>query len=304
MKNLEEVEQRIKAEKENGGSNLRLDNLGLTSEDLDQLIPVIIKEFPNLTDLSLDNNSIESLPESIGEFSNLNYLYLSNNNLTILPDSIGNLSNLKWLDLDNNNITILPDSIGNLSNLKWLNLDNNVITFVPDSIGNLGNLTQLNLNNNKLKSLPDTIRNLSNLIVLFLDNNNFTILPDSIEKLSYLRNMNLSENPLSLESLLVISSINNSQKIFQLNKEHREILGRILEEPSTGVQNIAKSVASDYPATSIEQFNTLFHSLSTYQKLAINEFEISLHELGIGIDSNGNLSNQLTLRMTDNLRLT
>ena len=327
MTNIVEAEQKIREEKERGGGNLTLDNLGLTSKDLAQLIPIINQELPNLTDLSLDNNIIESLPDSIGSLSNLYYLYLSNNNITIVPDSIenlsnlrylylnnnnittlpdtiGNLSNLKWLDLDNNNITIVPDSIGNLSNLKWLNLDNNKIKFVPDSIGNLSNLNQLNLNNNNLESLHDSIGNHDNLIVLFLNNNNFTIVPEAIANLPYLRNMVLSENPLSLESLLTISAINNSQKIFHLNQEHRDTLNQILEQPSTGVKNIARSIANDYPATSISEFNTLYHNLSTYQILGISEFELPLSELGIGLDSNGNLSNQLTLRITDDMRLT
>ena len=304
MTNIVEAEQKIREEKERGGGNLTLDNLGLTSKDLAQLIPIINQELPNLTDLSLDNNIIESLPDSIGSLSNLYYLYLSNNNITIVPDSIENLSNLRYLYLNNNNITTLPDTIGNLSNLKWLDLDNNNITIVPDSIGNLSNLNQLNLNNNNLESLHDSIGNHDNLIVLFLNNNNFTIVPEAIANLPYLRNMVLSENPLSLESLLTISAINNSQKIFHLNQEHRDTLNQILEQPSTGVKNIARSIANDYPATSISEFNTLYHNLSTYQILGISEFELPLSELGIGLDSNGNLSNQLTLRITDDMRLT
>ncbi len=319
MANIEVAKQRIREEKQRGGSNLRLDNLGLTSEDLDQLIPIIAIELQNITDLYLDYNAIERLPDSIGDLknllylylnnnklkklpdnignlSNLLYLYLNNNEMTTLPDSLGNLNNLRWLDLDQNNITTLPDSMGNLKNLKWLNLDSNEITIVPETFGNLSALNLLNLNHNNLKNLPENIKNLCSLISLFLDNNNLEILPASVCTLPNLRNVALSENPLSLVSLLDIGARNESQSIFHLNKAHSATLDQMLKEPSTGVKNIARSVADDYPTTSIDEFNILLGRLSTNQLVNIGEFELPYSKKGIGFDIKGNLSNELAFR--------
>jgi Leucine-rich repeat (LRR) protein len=55
-----------------------------------------------LTDLSISNNNIQTLPESFGNLTALTYLYLCNNNIQTLPESIGKLTTLTYLDVRGN----------------------------------------------------------------------------------------------------------------------------------------------------------------------------------------------------------
>ncbi len=246
------AKQRIMAAQNQGRATLHLDNLDLTSKDLEKLVPFIAKTIPNITNLSLDNNQLH-----------------------LLPDNITNLRQLRWLNLTNNILQSLPDSIGNLTTLYFLNLDGNCIIKLPDSIENLRNLGVLGLNNNNLVSVPA-----------------------SITRLLHLSYAPLSRNPLSLQSLLNINALPNSQEIFHLDLEHKDTLNRISDITSPEVLNIAQSVAEAYPNTSIEEFNTFFLRLSTDQVLGIGTYRLPLHEVGVGLDAEGNLSNELALKDT------
>ena len=52
----------------------------------------------------------------------LSDLRLDHNKINILPQCIGKLINLKWLGLNNNKLTTLPDEIDKLKNLQYLGL--------------------------------------------------------------------------------------------------------------------------------------------------------------------------------------
>src|SRR5690606_16557512 len=84
--------------------------------------------------LNLDDNNLNTLPESIGNLKALKEIKLYNNNLNTLPESIGNLKALKKLDISNNNLSILPDSIAKLKALGSLSLYDNQLTDLPDRV--------------------------------------------------------------------------------------------------------------------------------------------------------------------------
>lgn len=71
------------------GAKIDLSDLGLTSEDLQLLLPRIIELEPS--ELDLRENNLEKLPEEIAQLTNLEVLNLSNNNLGTLPDNFGDL---------------------------------------------------------------------------------------------------------------------------------------------------------------------------------------------------------------------
>jgi Leucine-rich repeat (LRR) protein len=105
----------------------------LTSECLVTIIEAILaypnqdgsKKFQNLLCLNLDQNLIESIPESISSLKNLKELILSQNKIASLPDAIGDLENLAKLNLKCNKLTRLPQAFCNLSSLRQLNLSEN-----------------------------------------------------------------------------------------------------------------------------------------------------------------------------------
>ncbi|KAJ4801765.1 Disease resistance protein RPM1 [Rhynchospora pubera] len=79
-----------------------------------------ILKFTYLTVLSLENLSIESVPDKIGNLFNLHYLGLRNTKVKLLPNSIEKLHNLKTLDLMGSEIRKLPDGIVKLKKLRHL----------------------------------------------------------------------------------------------------------------------------------------------------------------------------------------
>ena len=147
--------QKVKHRIDNCNSNfLSLANLGLTSEDLLELIPLIKEKLPNIKRLDLSNNNFTSLPDSIGDFIQLEELDASNNQLEKLPKSIGDLSALKKLNLANNSLKRLPTSIrkitsvGMSSSLKRLDLTNNDLKRIPWNLGDDMRFGGLILDNN------------------------------------------------------------------------------------------------------------------------------------------------------------
>jgi len=144
-------------------------------------------DLPNIRELNLRRNQIETLPETIGNLGSLRILYLDRNHLTALPEAIGNLRDLQELSLGRNQIETLPETIGRLRNLKKLTMPANLLTTLPKEIGNLRNLEGLYLAENRLTILPKTIGKLRRLRMLFLDRNQLTTLPKEIGNLNNLR---------------------------------------------------------------------------------------------------------------------
>lgn len=116
--------------------------------------------------LSLQKNSLESLPVSFGKLTKLRYLDLNGNNLQEIPSVLLQCSSLEILDLASNSITQLPQEYSSIwcENLKVLSIKNNKIS--------------------SLKDLYPIISQLKNLKILEIEGNNIPIDElESVEKL-------------------------------------------------------------------------------------------------------------------------
>ncbi len=152
-------------------------------------VPEIVRELKLLKGLTLSRNSLEILPEWIGEFNQLEVLDVSDNQLREIPDSIGNLKKLKQIKLQNNKLKKLPASIGNLTSLEELFSHKNIIEFLPESIGKLVSLKDLVVGNNLIKVIPESIRTMASLETLDIHENPTQKLPFSILYLKNLRSV-------------------------------------------------------------------------------------------------------------------
>lgn len=85
----------------------------------------------HITNISLEQNDLSSLPETIDGFSHLRYLNLSENMLRELPDSIGNLKNLEYLDISCNLLEKLPESMKRLIKLNQIYIASNTKFLTP-----------------------------------------------------------------------------------------------------------------------------------------------------------------------------
>ncbi|KAI8523533.1 hypothetical protein RHMOL_Rhmol13G0081500 [Rhododendron molle] len=111
----------------------------------------------SLTNLSLSQNYLTTLPSSLEALACLTQLDIANNKLTSLPDEIGHLTQLQVLKANNNRICAIPTSIGECTSLVEVDLSANLLVDLPETFGNLHNLKALHLSNNGLKSLPPTL---------------------------------------------------------------------------------------------------------------------------------------------------
>ncbi|CAN6273481.1 unnamed protein product [Urochloa humidicola] len=209
-----------------------LKSLGLENNMLDKatLPPNIGELFPNLTQLTLENNSFEGpIPASLGNALRLEVLDLSLNNFSgKIPTSLGKLRNLTVLNLQNNQLIArnnqdweflnalrncrylnylglahnelqgpIPLSISNLStSLQFLLLSGNSLSGeIPWGIGNLTGLVRLGLSGNYFSGATEVwIRNFKSLRVLYIQSNNFSGPIPSFNNSSQLVYLDISEN--------------------------------------------------------------------------------------------------------------
>ncbi|MEM0992175.1 MAG: caspase family protein [Bacteroidota bacterium] len=149
--------------------------LDLSSNQLAQT-PRNIHLFKNLEELFLNDNNLQTLPDSFWQLNQLQKLELRKN--ASLMDNSNNLigigkmaGNLRELDLSKNEtLQYLPDDLTKLENLRTLDLSNCNLNRLPSCFGELSSLEELNLRGNKdLNFLPVSFSNLGNLAILRLD---------------------------------------------------------------------------------------------------------------------------------------
>ncbi|KAF9022781.1 hypothetical protein BGZ52_000551, partial [Haplosporangium bisporale] len=157
-------------------------------------LAIAIQNMAKLKILTMESNSLVTLPETMGKLGNLCELRLSDNNLRALPESIGSMRTLQVLALRSNLLERLPESWKDLENLTTLDLACNRLTSLPQDLVRLPKLTHLDLHDNQIQALPDKIGQLSNLIVLHLCNNHLRELPKDIGRLRDLQDLILSFN--------------------------------------------------------------------------------------------------------------
>ena len=226
-------------------------------------IPQEIATLPNLTEVTLANNSLAGLiPNAIFNSSNIEIISLYMNQLSgNLPLGIGHwLPNLKVLYLWGNSLKgIIPNSISNASMLTELELGANYFYgSIPNTLGNLRHLEKLNLVNNYLTRESSTLElrflssltncvNLTSIVVadnplngtLPVLRGNFSTsleefvafncnikgrIPREIGNLSNLMALNLEDNELTGPIPTIVGNLGNLQGLFlQNNRIHGSI---------------------------------------------------------------------------------
>ncbi len=172
MGNIIEAKRIIAEAIENNETSLNLSYLGLTDENLQELLTEkTTQDLSHLEELKLAGNQLTMLPDTIENFANLKKLSLYNNKIVTFPKQIVKLTNLISLNVGENNLQQLPESIGQLTNLQHLFLFFNQLQQLPESVGQLSNLLDLNLFVNGLQQLPESLTHITGLEFLELNNN-------------------------------------------------------------------------------------------------------------------------------------
>jgi hypothetical protein len=139
MSLIENARRKIQEVKNSGSTTLSLEGLGLTTSELESLMPAII-ENQQLTELNLTENSLHTLPDSISSLTNLESLDLETNDITSLPESLRDLSNLERIYLRNNDLAVFPEVLTQMESLEHADLRGNLMTDFPRNITDLGDL--------------------------------------------------------------------------------------------------------------------------------------------------------------------
>nr|XP_027084979.1 receptor protein-tyrosine kinase CEPR1-like isoform X2 [Coffea arabica] len=177
----------------------KLNRLDLSWNNFLGPIPDDIQCLSGLRYLDLGHNNFYSIPKGIGQLQELTSLTIDGNSIRTIPVlEIGNLSNLEELSLSVNE-GLAPDEIplefAGLKKLKSLSMSaTNLIGEIPQFIVvNLTNLETLDLSNNRLAgSIPGGFNKLHNLQTLLLGFNKFSgSLPSESDILSSLSENNL-----------------------------------------------------------------------------------------------------------------
>uniref|UniRef100_A0A7N4PRI8 Leucine rich repeat containing 1 n=1 Tax=Sarcophilus harrisii TaxID=9305 RepID=A0A7N4PRI8_SARHA len=187
-------------------------------------LPESFPELQNLTCLSVNDISLQSLPENIGksltQLQRLKELDLGNNEIYHLPETIGALLHLEDLWLDGNQLAELPQEIGNLKNLLCLDVSENKLERLPEEISGLASLTDLVISHNLLDVLPDGIGKLKKLSILKTDQNRLVQLTEAIGECESLTELVLTENQL----LTLPKSIGKLKKLSNLNADRNKLV--------------------------------------------------------------------------------
>ncbi len=143
---------------------------------------------PQLQELNLSCNKLETLPQEIKLLTNLQVLNLGGNRF--VPAEIAKICTwrplLQELYLYYNDLTALPEEIKLLTQLRVLDVSDNYLA--PTEITKIcigcPQLQDLDLSSNDLQTLPEEIKQLTHLRDLDLDDNNF-----SLEKEEHIRQL-------------------------------------------------------------------------------------------------------------------
>eukprot|EP01101_Sappina_pedata_P008174 TRINITY_DN4489_c0_g1_i1.p1 TRINITY_DN4489_c0_g1~~TRINITY_DN4489_c0_g1_i1.p1 ORF type:complete len:806 (+),score=282.62 TRINITY_DN4489_c0_g1_i1:132-2420(+) len=257
------------------GSLRNMTALSLEGNKICQL-PFTFGSCVKLERLNLNFNGLSSLPDSVfgddtlghneestvGLFK-LSELRLNSNQFEEIPEDLFLLSSLKIIDFTSNSISVLPSDFELLFELTELLLSNNSIGNVPESLMTLGCLETLNLSNNQISSLAGAP---ANLVILDLENNLLQSLPEQLSNLEYLSEFYISGNPLRELPELVF-------KLTSLTKLYAAEIGA--EEVSENIGNLVDLEELDLSQNNISSIPDTFSELTSVQWLSLHHNKLS-----------------------------
>ncbi|MFM9381812.1 NEL-type E3 ubiquitin ligase domain-containing protein [Pseudomonas sp. UV AK001] len=137
----------------------QITTLNLDGQGFSSAANGLLKDFPQLRQLSARYCDLKTLPASIGQMQRLETLRLSNNQLQLTPTNaqqLNSLARLEILRLDNNPVS-MPLSVGRMPRLRILSLINTQIDAWPLGLFDVPRPRGffLDLGNNPLRYIPE-----------------------------------------------------------------------------------------------------------------------------------------------------
>ena len=234
-----------------------LDNHGLTQlfldyNDLEQLPQHIGTSLPNLEIFSAIGNNLTSLPDTFGNMVKLKEIYLNENRLVKLSDTICCLKCLEKLQLTGNQLEYLPEKFGEIQSLTSFTADENILQKLPKTFGLLENLEELELSCNCLSVIMDGFGMLRSLKVLNLSSNKLTVLPESFGNLPNIQALDLSANnikflPSKFQSCHCLEKFYADTNLLQVLPDWVSSLSNILQFSVKDNQFQSQTLSDSFP---------------------------------------------------------
>lgn len=285
------------------GTNV--EKLDLSDNQISYLFPTSFKVHPNLRRINLARNKFNFFPaELITGLEFLQHIDLSGNVLKTLEEfEFGRLPRLRILNLNNNDIEIISETaFHNSTQLQILDLSNNKVEKIGErTFQGLNCIKNLNLMNNSLAELPDSIfdrtkvRMLENinlawnkfsvapfkslqkqyffLVSVDLSHNKIQNVPADDTVLVNIKELDLSYNPLSEDSLRNILSEPKTVRKLNLAGTGISVVGR-METPFLQYLNLSFNSIAELPEkiferiTLLEGLDVSFNAISDVSNLS------------------------------------
>jgi len=184
-----------------------------------------INDDGHVTKLDLSNKKIKSIPSIIREFPYLKSLELDQNEITHIT-GLENLTRLKELNLGQNQITKI-EGLDNLTQLTELNLSQNQIIKI-EGLNKLSQLQFLFMGNNEIRKI-EGLDDLSDLRELYLASNEISKI-EGLDNLSKLYHLSLASNKIK-----EVTGLENLTRLLHLDLENNQI--KTIE---VGLENLTK----------------------------------------------------------------
>lgn len=199
----------------------------LLCSNLKMLPAGLLAQKSHLTEVSIENNRMQSLPGDLfKESSNIRDISFQTNRLKTLPDGIfSSQTKLKQLDLSENQLTELPDSLfSNARSLKVIKLSENKLNIISQRLfSGLTNLTEVDLSHNQLVKIAVEAFEHTNLHVLNLEYNGLSEYSPSFDGTRNLTSLFLGHNHLTANSILWSWYHDDDIKLKELDLSYNQI---------------------------------------------------------------------------------
>jgi Leucine-rich repeat (LRR) protein len=204
----------------NKSATLDLQQMSLTDEDFQALLPNLCALSSHLVTLNIFLNELTILPAGLSALTGLEELHVGANPLQNieagvftgmsrlqeldigfsemlagLPASIGDCTGLRVLHAGNGRLERLAPALFNCTSLEELYLYGNALTELPSEIGRLRKLRVLNIGRNGISNLPAELAQCEKLESLLVYENMLAAFPAGLDRMSSLTVLNAECNP-------------------------------------------------------------------------------------------------------------
>jgi Leucine-rich repeat (LRR) protein len=226
---------------------LKIKTLGLT-QNLLTAVPDVIYRFPNLEQLFLGNNDIETVDIDLARLPKLKQLDLSGNILKEESIHFTKNKSLKLLNLQKNLIHNIPLAVRNCKGLETLWLGSNKINGLTNaSFKKLKSVRDLNFYKGGITVLPKGIRKMKNLEVLDLYYNKLEQLPNSIVRLKRLTHFAVSHNQIT-QLPKKIDKLKNVHTLYAHHNHLSKLPERIVKMQKLKIMDLGYNWFTNFPA--------------------------------------------------------